>query len=257
MIETISLDALAERLDDAMRTAHAVPQLAEPISLDEAYEVQRLSIARRVARGERRSGVKMGFTSKAKMKQMGLDELVWGRLTDAMLVDDGQTIDLAHYVHPRVEPEIAFLLKTPLTGHVSMVQAAAALEAVAPAIEIIDSRYENFKFSLTDVVADNTSSAGYVIGPWCDPRSDISNLGMVLEINGKPVQIGSSAAILDHPLRSLVAAARIAAAAGEPLPAGSVIMAGGATAAEALAPGNYVRLAVQGLGETVLFTKGA
>jgi 2-oxo-3-hexenedioate decarboxylase len=257
MIETISLSALAERLDDAARFARAVPQLAEPITLDDAYEVQRLSVARRLARGEVRTGVKMGFTSKAKMKQMGLDELVWGRLTDGMLVDDGATIDLERYVHPRVEPEIAFILKHPLSGRVSMAQAAAALEAVAPAIEIIDSRYENFKFSLTDVVADNTSSSGYVIGPWCDPATDIANLGMLLEIDGRPVQIGSSAAILDHPLRSLVAAARVAAAAGEPLAAGCVIMAGGATAAEALAPGNHVRLSVQGLGEAVLFTKGA
>jgi 2-oxo-3-hexenedioate decarboxylase len=98
------------------------------------------------------------------------------------------------------------------------------------------------------VVADNSSSSGFVIGPWNDPRQDISNLGMLMEIDGAPRQIGSSAAILGNPLRSLVAAARLASAAGEPLRAGDVIMAGGATAAEALAVGNHVRLSVQGLG---------
>jgi 2-oxo-3-hexenedioate decarboxylase len=249
MLETISLDALAERLDDAARDAHAVAQLAEPITLADAYEVQRLSIARRLARGERRTGMKMGFTSKAKMVQMGLSELIWGRLTDGMLVDDAATIDIASYVHPRVEPEIAFLLARPLAGRVTLAEAAAAVGGVAPALEIIDSRYENFKFSLTDVVADNSSSSGYVLGAWSDPHTDIANLGMILEIDGRPVAIGSSAAILDHPLRSLVAAARLAAAAGETLEAGSVVMAGGATAAEALARGSRVRLSVDKLGD--------
>jgi 2-oxo-3-hexenedioate decarboxylase len=253
MLETVSLAALAEQLDDAARFAQAVPQLSEPLTLADAYEVQRLSIARRLERGERRTGMKMGFTSKAKMVQMGLSELIWGRLTDGMLVDDGGTIEFARYVHPRVEPEIAFLLGRPLAGRVSSVEAAAAVEAIAPALEIIDSRYENFKFSLTDVVADNSSSSGYVIGNWSDPSVDYSNLGMILEIDGRPVQIGSSAAILDHPLRSLVAAARLAAAGGETLRPGDVVMAGGATAAEALAAGGRVRLSVESLGDVSFF----
>jgi len=253
MLETVSLAALAERLDDAARFARAVPQLSEPLTLDDAYEVQRLSIARRLERGEHRTGMKMGFTSKAKMVQMGLSELIWGRLTNGMLVDDGGAIEFARYVHPRVEPEIAFLLGRPLAGRVSSVEAAAAIEAVAPALEIIDSRYENFKFSLTDVVADNSSSSGYVIGNWNDPSVDYANLGMILEIDGRPVQIGSSAAILDHPLRSLVAAARLAAAGGETLRPGDVVMAGGATAAEALQAGGRVRLSVEALGDVSFF----
>lgn len=253
MLETVSLAALAERLDDAARFARAVPQLSEPLTLEDAYEVQRLSIARRVERGERRTGMKMGFTSKAKMVQMGLSELIWGRLTNGMLVDDASTIAFARYVHPRVEPEVAFLLGRPLAGRVSSVEAAAAVEAIAPALEIIDSRYENFKFSLTDVVADNSSSSGYVIGNWNDASLDYANLGMILEIDGRPVQIGSSAAILDHPLRSLVAAARLAAAGGETLRPGDVVMAGGATAAEALQAGGRVRLSVEALGDVSFF----
>ena len=249
MLETVSLTALAQRLDEAARSARAIPQLAEPLELADAYEVQRLSLECRVARGEQRAGIKMGFTSKAKMVQMGLDEMIFGRLTDAMLVDDGGTISRGRFVHPRVEPEIAFVLRAPLAGRVSMVEAASAIEAIAPALEIIDSRYENFKFSLTDVVADNTSAAGFVLGPWADPKTDVANLGMILEIDGRAVQIGSSAAILDHPLRSLVAAARLVAERGETLQAGDVVMAGGATAAEALAIGNRVNLCVEHLGD--------
>jgi 2-oxo-3-hexenedioate decarboxylase len=250
------LAQLAERLDAAACHARAVAQLAEPLNLDEAYRVQALSLARRYARGERRIGVKMGFTSRAKMVQMGLDEMIWGRLTDGMLVDDGATIDLRDYVHPRVEPEIAFLLKSPLAGRVTMPAALAAVEAVAPALEIIDSRYENFKFSLTDVVADNTSSSGFVVGPWADPHTDVSNLGMLMEINGCAVQIGSSAAVLDHPARALVAAARLVALAGERLNAGDIIMSGGATAAEPLAAGQRVRLSVERLGAVSFAVRG-
>jgi 2-oxo-3-hexenedioate decarboxylase len=242
------LAQLAERLDEAQRMATATPQLAEAIGLDEAYQVQKASMERRYARGESRVGIKMGFTSRAKMVQMGIDEMIWGRLTDAMLVEDGGTIDFTRFVHPRVEPEIAFLLKAPLAGKVTPIAALAAVEGIAPALEIIDSRYENFKFSLTDVVADNSSSSAFVVGPWSNPAIDFSNLGMILEINGAARQVGSSAAILGHPIRSLVAAARLAAEAGEPLQAGDIVMAGGATTAEHLAPGQHVRVSVQALG---------
>jgi 2-oxo-3-hexenedioate decarboxylase len=247
---------IAARLDDAARYARATAQLAEPLTIEQAYQVQAASLGRRYARGEQRVGIKMGFTSRAKMAQMGIDEMIWGRLTDAMLVEDGGIIRFDKYVHPRVEPEIAFLLKAPLGGSVSPPAALAAVEAVAPALEIIDSRYENFKFSLTDVVADNSSSSSFVVGPWASPTQDLSNLGMILEIDGVARQIGSSAAILGNPIRSLVAAARLAAAAGEPLRAGDIVMAGGATAAEALAIGSRVRLEVQRLGRVEFSVHG-
>ncbi len=244
----VDVSALAERLDGAALGPAATPQLVEPLGLEEAYAVQAALLARRYNRGERRVGIKMGFTSRAKMVQMGIDEMIWGRLTDAMLVEDGGTIAFDRYVHPRVEPEVAFLLKAPLPAKVTAPAALAAVEAVAPALEIIDSRYKDFRFSLTDVVADNSSSSSFVLGPWASPSIDVSNLGMILSIDGSPRQIGSTAAILGHPIRSLVAAARLAAQAGEPLEAGEVVMAGGATAAAALRPGAHVRLEAQKLG---------
>lgn len=250
-----TLDLVAEIVDSAARTATAIPQLSlsgHELTLDDAYAVQARSIARRIERGETLVGVKMGFTSRAKMVQMGLSDVIWGRLTDAMRVEDGGVIDFARYVHPRVEPEIAFLLKRPLAGPVTLAEAMAAVEAVAPAIEVIDSRYRNFKFNLPDVVADNSSSSSFVLGPWVAPDLDISNLGMIMEFDGRAVQVGSSAAILGHPGRSLMMASRLAAAAGVALGAGSIVMAGGATAAEALRPGLSVRLAVEALGRVNL-----
>ena len=240
----------AALVDEAARTAQAVDQI-DPhgeLSLADAYSIQSQSIQRRVARGERRVGVKMGFTSRSKMVQMGIHDVIWGRLTSAMQIEEGSTISHARYVHPRVEPELAFVLKKPLAGDVTAVEALAAVEAIAPALEIIDSRYRDFKFSLPDVIADNASSSGFIVGPWSDPRGDFSNLGLVMSIDGHPVQIGSTAAILGHPIRSLVAAARLSAAAGEPLQAGWIVMAGGATPAEWIHPGQYISVEMEGLG---------
>ena len=248
------LAQLAELLDTAVRTATAVAQISDETALDvaQAYEVQALSMQRRYDRGERRIGVKMGLTSRAKMAQVGVHDVTWGRLTDAMRIEDGGSLSRARFVHPRIEPEIAFLMKAPLAGNVSPLEAMAAVEAVAPALEIIDSRYRDFKFDLGDVIADNSSSSGFVIGAPVAAGTDLANLGMVLSVDGRPVETGSSAAILGHPLRALVAAARMVAAAGETLAPGDIVLAGAATAAVPLAPGQSVSLRVQSMGSVAV-----
>ncbi|WCT80134.1 fumarylacetoacetate hydrolase family protein (plasmid) [Novosphingobium humi] len=239
---------MAEAVDNAAFHAKPIGQLGSSLNVEDAYRIQTRSIARRIARGERRIGVKMGFTSKAKMIQMGVSDLIWGRLTDGMRVDDGGTIHMARYVHPRCEPEIAFLIGKEIAGPITMLEAQDAVAAIAPAIEIIDSRYEGFKFTWTDVVADNASSSGFVVGAWQDKVVDIANLGMVMRFDGAPVQIGSSAAILGQPFRALVDAARLVALEGERLMPGDIVLAGAATPAEALRPGLHVSLDVQNLG---------
>jgi 2-oxo-3-hexenedioate decarboxylase len=250
-----NLDTIASRLDEAAVTAMPLAQLAEPLTLDQAYEVQALLLARRYRRGERPIGIKMGFTSRAKMAQMGVNDLIWGRLTDRMLFRAGDTISRRAFVHPRAEPEIAFLLKTPLSGTVDATTAMSAVAAVAAALEIIDSRYRDFKFSLTDVVADNSSSSALVVGRWVEPTFDLGTLRMQLVIDGVVRQTGSSAAILGHPIESLINAARLVAERGETLKAGDIVMAGAATAAEALAPGQQVRAEVERLGSVSFSVK--
>jgi len=249
------IEAIAEQVDTAALTATAIPQLSEngaALELDQAYDVQARSIDRRLARGEKLVGVKMGFTSRAKMEQMGVDDLIWGRLTDAMLLQNNGSLNFENYVHPRIEPEIAFRLASPLRGEVSLEEAIAAIEAIAPAMEVIDSRYENFKFSLEDVVADNSSSSGFVIGDWQPPQEDISDIDMTMTFDGETVQSGSSEAILGNPYLSLVEAARLAGNAGMTLKAGWVVLAGAATAAEALRPGVQVKVHTQMLGDAQL-----
>ena len=181
-------------LDDAARQGREVAQIdpESRLSLPDAYAIQSASIQRRVERGERRVGMKMGFTSRAKMVQMGIDDVIWGRLTAGMQIEEGSPIQFSRYVHPRVEPELAFLLKAPLRGDVTGPEALAAVEAIAPALEIIDSRYRDFRFSLPDVIADNASSSGFVVGAWHDPRSlDYANLGLTMSIDGRVRQVGS------------------------------------------------------------------
>lgn len=252
------LNEIAHTLDKAAASATSVEQisLSQKITLAEAYEIQKLSIEQRFERGEKLVGYKMGFTSKAKMLQMSVDDLIWGRLTDAMEIKADQEIDVSDYVHPRAEPEIAFLLKAPLSGIVTKEEALAAVDAIAPAIELIDSRYTNFKFSLTDVVADNSSSSGFLIGPWLPSDSNIDDLVMDLKVDSKIVATGSSNDILDHPINSLVEAARCIGAVGLELKAGQIILAGAATAAVAIKPNQTISVDVANLGSCQFKTKG-
>ncbi|MCI4680375.1 fumarylacetoacetate hydrolase family protein [Rhodoblastus acidophilus] len=239
----------AQIVDEAARSAGAIPQFTErePLGVEEAYAIQALSMERRFARGEKLVGVKMGLTSRAKMAQVGVSEVIWGRLTDTMRLEEGGALSKKRYVHPRIEPELAFLMKRELVGEVSPAEALSAVEAIAPAMEVIDSRYRDFKFALPDVIADNSSSSGFIVGGWSKPDQDFSNLGIVVEVNGRAVQIGSTAAILGHPIRSLVAAARAASSIGGLKP-GWIVLAGGATAAHPLSVGEHVRTTMQKLG---------
>ncbi|TMR01896.1 4-oxalocrotonate decarboxylase [Actinomadura soli] len=246
----VDVDMLAERLDKAARDALPVAKLTErtPFDVATAYAVQRAGIERRRRRGELLAGVKMGFTSRAKMAQMGVDDVIWGLLTDAMLTESA--VDVSELIHPRVEPEIAYLIGRE-------VRSAAAVESavtgVAVGFEVLDSRYRDFKFTLPDVIADNASAARFGFGAWHAPH-DVSNIGLLMEIDGRPVQTGSSAAILGDPARSLRAAARLALGAGLKLEPGWIVLAGAATAAVPLPKGAHVRVTGAGLGSVEVTT---
>lgn len=232
------VDALAARLDEAVRQASAIPQLSRDtrLTLDEAYAVQRAGIALRTARGEQVVGLKLGFTSEAKARQMGVSDVIAGVLTDAAQVADGASVEFSRLIHPRIEPEIAFRLGSQVE--------------VAPGLEIIDSRYRDFEFSLEDVVADNASAARYVIGAWRPLADlDVSDLAVELWIDGRVVEVGSTAAILGDPLRAIDAAHRMADRFGLPLGEGALLLAGAATAAQPLPPGSTVVATVVSCGQ--------
>jgi len=244
------IEQLAKKIDDAAHTHTSIEQLSKQhrFSEQEAYAIQAASIQNRYNRGEHLIGLKLGFTSRAKMKQMGVHDMIWGRLTNTMLFEEGDTLSIHQFIHPRAEPEICFLIKQKIEKQLNLLEAKNYIEAIAPAIEIIDSRFKNFKFSLEDVIADNCSSAGVIIGKWQKPTIDCSNLGMALCVNQKPVHLGSSAAILGNPLRSFAAATRLAHQYEETIEAGHIILAGAATPAVYIQPGQYISAEVEKLG---------
>ncbi len=246
------IDDLAEVVDEAARNSEPIVMLTAEhpeMTLEDAYTIQRRSIARRIERGESLVGMKMGLTSKAKMDQMGVHNPIYGHLTDSMMLADGASIEHAAYCHPRVEPEIAFVMADDISGEVGPREALAAVEGICPALEIIDSRYKDFEFTLIDVVADNASSTGFVLGPTVAPPEwvELGNLGMVMSINGEVKATGSSAAILEHPARSLAALITMLDERGEGLHKGQVVLAGGATKAIHVHPGDRIGLEVDSL----------
>lgn len=247
MIPEETVRALAERLHTAQSTVTDTLSLADThtLSVEDAYAVQAALLALRQGRGERVTGVKLGFTSKAKMEQMGVSEIIVGRLTDAMCVADGGTVDLARFIHPKVEPEVAFRLARDVDPDDPDTDIVACVDAVAPALEIIDSRYRDFRFTYEDVVADNTSAAGYAIGPW-RPVEDVSDRAVRLHGGDHDVR-GTTAAILGAPVNALHALLDMARRRRIPLRAGEVVLAGAATAAVPLTPGT-ITCEVDGLG---------
>ncbi|MGA5428234.1 2-keto-4-pentenoate hydratase [Streptomyces koyangensis] len=267
MTETTSpLSQYATALDEAVTSRRAIGQLSRyaSLTLDDAYHVQALGSELRAARGDGLVGVKLGFTSKAKALQMGVSDVIFGRLYAKGEYPDGGSVAMEDFIHPRVEPEVAFRLGARFDARAAAdpeAELRAAIDAVAPGLEIIDSRYANFQFSLTDVVADNTSAAGFVTGAWqpadlTAPDVRFDDRPVTLEIDGVAAATGSTSDILGDPVLALPAIARMAAARGVVLPAGSVLLAGAATAAVALPGGVTVRAAVQGLGSVRVTTTG-
>ena len=161
------ISELATVVDDAQRNASEIVKLTDDrpeMDLADAYAVQAELLRRWQGEGRRLTGYKGGLTSKAKMVQMGLDTPVFGLLMGDTCVPDGDVVDMKRLIHPKVEAEIAFVTSRELSGDVSIDEVLAATEFVLPAIEVIDSRYKDFKFDIQSVVADNTSAARYVVG---------------------------------------------------------------------------------------------
>jgi 2-oxo-3-hexenedioate decarboxylase len=189
------------------------------------------------------------------MKQMGVETPCFGFMSDYYALPDGGECKVSELIHPKVEPEIAFVLKKALKGpgcHIGSV--LAATDFVLPGIEVIDSRYRDFKFDLKSVIADNTSAARFVIGgnPVAVSDVDLRTVGIVLEKNGEPVAFGAGAAVLGHPAAAIAMMANHLGARGEEIPAGTLILSGGVTEAVAVAAGDNVTLKIQGMGSTSL-----
>ncbi|MFC0557629.1 2-keto-4-pentenoate hydratase [Halalkalibacter alkalisediminis] len=248
------LDAELQRKEVVKITSDKVPNL----TVEEAYTIQEEIVNLKLEQGHSIVGPKMGLTSRAKMKQMNVEEAIYGYIFDNMVVQEGSEISLADFIHPKVEAEIAFILGKDIEGPgISGAQVLAATDYVCSALEIIDSRYENFNFTLPDVIADNASSSKVVFGNKIRRPEDLDLdlVGTVLSINGEIKDLGAGAAVLGHPANSVAMLANMLHRKGEKLKAGQVILTGGITGAVHLSYGDHVTAKLDGLGE-VTFSVG-
>jgi 2-oxo-3-hexenedioate decarboxylase len=246
----------AEALATELHTARVNRTPVAPLALrvdgfdrGGAYAVQAAGLELRRADGETVVGGKLGFTSRAMQRAMNVPSPNYGWLTDAMLVDDG-VVRLAELIHPKVEPEIAFLLDHDLVPPVTTTTVLAATAAVLPCLEVVDSRYVDFRFGPLDNIADDSSAGRIVLGdPVAWAGIDLDLVGCTLRVDGEVVATAAGAAALDHPA---AAVAWMANHADVPLRAGHVVISGGLTAPPALVAGMVVEAEFDRLG-TVRF----
>jgi 2-oxo-3-hexenedioate decarboxylase len=244
---------IARRLVQAREDITAVASFADEypdLDLAAAYEVQRLQ---RAGSGPL-VGWKLGGTSLAKQAQTGLHEPIRGFLSTDHVLDIGEPLDTAQHIHPRAEPEIVFVMGQDLQGsHVSAAEVLAATASVSVGIEVLDSRYVDYQFTMPDVVADNVSAGRFVVGtPVPAAGIDLRLVGVVLEKNGEVFATASGAASLGHPAAAVAWLVRSLAQDGEGLRQGDVIISGGLTAAVPVAAGDVIVASIDRLGTLVL-----
>lgn len=257
-LDTATIASLAEYLENCELNAQDTLKITDDhpdMDWEDAYAIQDEIRRRKEARGTKIVGLKAGLTSYAKMKQMGVTSPCFGFITDYGCIPEGGEVKVSELIHPKVEPEIAFVMKKALKGpgcHIGAV--LAATDYVIPGIEVIDSRYRDFKFDLKSVIADNTSSARFVVGgrPLRVNEVDLRTVGVVMEKNGEVVSLGAGAAVLGHPAAAIAMLANHLGARGQEIPAGCLILSGGITEAVAVKAGDNVSLRVQGMGSVSL-----
>ena len=253
-----TIEKLAEHLENAELQAYEVTKITDDypnMTFTDATDVQWEIRRRKMSRGHKVVGMKMGLTSWAKMKQMGVEMPCYGFLADYFSLPDGAQVPFDELIHPKVEAEIAFVTNKELSGRNLTVQdVLAATELVVPAVEIIDSRYKDFKFDLTSVQADNTSSTRFVVGSHAAKPEDFdwSTIGVVMQKNGEIIELGAGAAVLDHPAASVAMLATMLAERDEVIPAGTFLMTGGITAAVLVEKGDSIVVRYQGLGTVTM-----
>ncbi|MEV6648252.1 fumarylacetoacetate hydrolase family protein [Amycolatopsis sp. NPDC051371] len=223
------------------------------LDVDTAYAIQDEALRLRRARGETLVGLKLGLTSRAKQQRMGIDSPLLAWLTDAMVLPAG--VPVPSLIHPRAEPELVFVLGRRLAGPgVTAATALAAVDRVYGGIEVIDSRYTDYRFTLPDAVADNGSSAYFSVGPVGLPPSslDLSLEAALLEVDGQIVDTATGAAVQGHPAEALALAANALGARGLALEPGWLVLTGGMTDAVPVRPGSRVAAHFSHLGSITL-----
>ncbi|OBI59936.1 2-keto-4-pentenoate hydratase [Mycolicibacterium fortuitum] len=251
-------DELAADLTQAERSRVPMAPLTDryaDIDVVDAYEIQLINIRQRVAEGARVIGHKVGLSSKAMQDMMGVDEPDYGHLLDEMEVFENVPVPSSKFLYPRVEVEVGFILADDLPGAgCTEEDVLAATAAFAPAIELIDTRITNWQIKLCDTIADNASSAGWVLGEArVSPKDiDICNIDAVLTNRGEVVAEGRSDAVLGNPVTAVAWLARKVESFGVRLKAGDIVLPGSCTRAIDAPPGSDFVADFAGLGSVRL-----
>ncbi|KWV94049.1 2-keto-4-pentenoate hydratase [Erythrobacter sp. AP23] len=253
-------DKAARLLRDAY-TKRAIGPLRDflaPTDADAAYSIQEINTLFWKAQGRRVVGRKAGLTAESVQKQLGVDQPDFGVLFDDMRVADGGVLEPAKCLQPKAEAEIAFVLDQDLpSADTTPEEVAAAVATVHAAIEIVDSRIADWKITFADTVADNGSSAYFVLADVSLPLKglDLEGAPMEMQVNGETASVGIGSAALGSPLNAAAWLARTSAQRGEPLKAGDILLAGALGPMVTLRPGDHVLAKVGGIG-TCTFTYG-
>ena len=254
-MEESRIRTLADMLLAAEQTRKPIAPLTETdpaITVDEAYRIQLRIMEMKKSSGQVVAGKKIGLTSLAMQTMLGVKEPDYGHILNGMVVMEGEKIPMAELIAPRIEGEIAFVLKEDLRGPgVTLTEVIRCTEGVIPALEIIDSRVRDWKIKLPDTVADNASSARIVLGGvLTSPASiDLRTVGMVMEKNGEVLGTAAGSAVLGNPANAVAWLANKLAAYGIPLRKGEVILSGALTAAAPVAAGDFFRADFGVLGD--------
>ncbi|MEE9415703.1 MAG: fumarylacetoacetate hydrolase family protein [Acidimicrobiales bacterium] len=237
-----------------------VKDLLESGGVEAAYQAQELNTERWLAQGRRLVGRKIGLTSAAVQKQLGVDQPDYGMLFADMSVDEAAEIAIGRLIQPKAEAEIAFVLVADLPHpDTTAAEMMRAIDFAVAALEIVDSRVIDWNISLFDTVADNGSSGLYVLGSQPARLADVDLLsaGMVMECRGEPVSTGAGRACLGSPISAATWLARAMARVGRPLQAGDTILSGALGPMVTIEPGDVIEARISGLGSvTAAFEKG-
>ena len=254
-LSRVDIAQLADSLYEARtknRPCEPLTARAPGFTIRDAYTVSEINLKRRIQQ-ERvlLSGKKIGLTSRAVQKQLGVSEPDYGYLTSDMNLPMGETASLAGLLQPKVEGEVAFVLKRDLMGPgVNVAGVIRATDFVLPCIEIIDSRVKDWKIKIEDTVADNASSALFVLGT--EPRllreRQLRLAGMALRVRGEVVSAGAGAACLDHPCLAVAWLANKLGEQGVGLKRGEVILSGAFGPVVPVIVGDHVEVEISGLG---------
>ena len=255
MSDITTVNTVANILREAAKTGKFCPPIREIIGLKDiplAYAIQTANIEKRIAGGARIIGRKIGLTSVAVQKQLGVDQPDYGMLLDDMEILNGGTIAWSELTQPKIEAEIAFVLSKDLpSARIGAADVISAIDYALASLEIVGSRIENWNIRITDTIADNASASHFILGhrPVKISDFDLLNCSMSMEKNGEKVSEGKGSACLGSPINATLWLAQRMASLGQPLRAGDVVLTGAVGPMATVRPGDHIKAVFDVLGE--------